>query len=652
MRKIVLTVVFFLSMGVLTFANDIVVNSPDGKLVVKIAGQDGKVYYSISYNGFQMMEPSALGLITDTGNLSEELSLTSHDTKVIDETYAMRTTKVSSSHYIANQLNLTYENGKKQQLIVTFQVSDNNVAFRYTLPKQGSVSSIVIKEEATSFRLPNRTTTFISPQSKPMTGWMRAKPSYAEEYVPDALLTDPSKYGEGYTFPCLFHVANNGWVLVSETGTSGAYAGCHLSDYSTEKGYQIAFPMEGESNGVGTADVGLALPGSTPWRTVTVGTTLKPIVETTVPYDVVKPLYEPSQQYQYGRYTWSWLLWQDNSANYEDQVQFINLASAMGYEYTLVDALWDQQMGYERMGDLARYAQQKGVGLLLWYNSNGFANDTPQTPKHRMDNAIARKREMAWMKSIGIKGIKVDFFGGDKQHTLQLYEDILSDANDFGLQVIFHGCTLPRGWERMYPNFISSEAVLASENIYFSQHHAEREAYELTIHPFCRNAVAAMDWGGTIMNRYMSRDNKSRHHRYTTDIFEIASAVINQCSVQCIAMQPNNLDELPQMEIKLLKQIPTTWDETRFIDGYPGKYVVMARRHGSDWYIAGLNATTTELKLTLNLPMLVGKTVHCYTDKPFKDVMQSQSQHQLVKIGKKGLVKATLQPNGGMVIGI
>lgn len=199
---------------------------------------------------------------------------------------------------------------------------------------------------------------------------------------------------------------------------------------------------------------------------------------------------------------------------------------------------------------------------MLWYNSNGTANEAPQTPRNCMNTVIARKKEMKWMKSIGVKGIKVDFFGGDKQHVMQLYEDILSDANDYGIQVIFHGCTLPRGWERMFPNYVSSEAVLASENTFFQEHHAKQEGFELTMHPFCRNTVAAMDWGGTIMNRYMSRDNKSRHRRYTSDVFEMAAAIVNQASIQCIAMYPNNLSELPQHEISFLRDVPTQWDET------------------------------------------------------------------------------------------
>jgi hypothetical protein len=318
----------------------------------------------------------------------------------------------------------------------------------------------------------------------------------------------------------------------------------------------------------------------------------------------------------------------------------------MGFEYCLVDNWWDQNIGREKIAELSKYAQSKGVHLLMWYNSNGFWNDAPQTPRNCMNTAVAREREMSWLESIGVKGIKVDFFGGDKQETMQLYEDILSDANRHGLQVVFHGCTVPRGWERMYPNFVASEAVLASENLFFGEGATISEGFDLTLHPFCRNASASMDWGGIIMNKWMSTDNKSRHTRKTTDIFELATGITMQTSVQCVAMQPNNLQELPQFEMDYLRQLPTTWQETRFIDGYPGKYVVMARKAtNGQWYIAGLNAQKTPLTLTLNLTE--------YGDglsKLLIDDKKMQPTQQQLKKDKKGNVKVTIQPNGGLVI--
>lgn len=620
--------------------------SPDGKLQLKVEGKDGNVFYSVTYEGRQMLEQSALGILTNMGDFSEGLSITGFNEESVDYgEYNLRNAKTSTAHFTANYLGVDINNRKQQSMTIEFYVADNDIAFRYYIPKDKDTACAIVKGESTSFRLPEKTTTFITPQSDPMIGWMRTKPSYEEEYSTDAPMTNRSWYGHGYTFPCLFRVGEDGWVLISETGTDGNYTGCRISDYDPEKGYTIEYPMEGEANGYGTTTASLALPGYTPFRTITVGSSLKPIVETTIAYDVVKPKYEASEEYAPGRYTWSWLIWQDYSINYADQVEFIDLAGEMGYEYCLVDAAWDRNIGYENMKKLSEYAQSKGVRLLLWYNSNGSANDAPQSPKHKMDTNLERRKEMAWMKSAGIAGIKVDFFSGDKQHTMKLYEDILTDANDFGLQVIFHGCTLPRGWERMYPNFVSSEAVLASENVFFSDYHAKKEATHLTIHPFCRNAVASMDWGGTIMNKFLSRDNKSRHQRYTTDIFEMAAAIIIQTSIQCIAIQPNNLQELPQFEIDFLKSVPADWDETRFIDGYPGKYVVLARRHGDDWYVAGLNAESTEKKLTIVIPEMAGKTVSYYVD----DARKGPQLRQL-KVDKKGQAEVVIQPNGGIIL--
>ena len=428
------------------------------------------------------------------------------------------------------------------------------------------------------------------------------------------------------------------------------------------KGYTIAFPQKGENNGFGSEFAGIPLPGETPWRTITVGSSLAPIVETTIPYDVVEPLYEASQTYKPSRYTWSWLIWQDNSVNYDDQVKMVDVAAAQGYEAILVDGWWDKQIGRKRIEELSKYAKNKKVSLMLWYNSNGFENDAPQTPRQIMNNSIARKKEMAWMKKIGVVGIKVDFFGGDKQETMKLYEDILSDANDYGLEVIFHGCTMPRGWERMYPNYVSSEAALASENVYFTDYHAKKEAFEMTMHPFSRNAVASFDWGGVMMNKYFSKDNKSRHQRYTSDVFEMATAITNQSSVNCICLYPNNLQDVPQWELDWLKNVPTAWEDTKFIAGYPTKYAVVARKSSvengsgaaltaSRWFVGGLNATDKPLALTLDLPMFAGKTVTYITDQPKKKGEKFfTSVKKALKVGKDGKAKVVIQPNGGIII--
>ena len=622
------------------------ITSPDGKLVVTVADMDGRPSYSVSYDNVLFLKPSPLGMIANIGDFSSGMSLEKNvSTNKIDETYELASIKKSKVHYVANEAVFSFTQQGKTIYDVIFRISNNDVAFKYKMYPQGETLSCVVKQEVTGFVFPDGTTTFLCPQSKPMGGFARTSPSYETSYTADDV-AGKNGWGEGYTFPCLFRNGDNGWVLVSETGVNGGYCASRLLGH---KGgvYTIGFPQEGEANGNGTVSPGIALPGETPWRTITVGKTLAPIVETTVPFDVVKPLYQAKGEYTYGRGSWSWIIGMDGSTNYKEQLRYIDFSAAMGYQSVLVDALWDKQIGRDKIEELAKYGKNKGVALYLWYNSNGYWNDAPQTPRGIMDNAIARRKEMKWMQSIGIRGIKVDFFGGDKQMTMQLYEDILSDANEYGLLVIFHGCTLPRGWERMYPNFASSEAVLASENLHFSQGSCDNEAFNATLHPFIRNTVGSMDFGGSALNKYYNADNAPRgSRRVTSDVYALATAVLFQSPVQHFALAPNNLTDAPSWAIDFMKEVPTTWDEVRFIDGYPGKYVILARRHGDKWYIAGVNAQKETLKLKVNLPMFS----NVEKERLFSDDKALQGGVKQIEIGKKQELQLAIPCNGGVLI--
>lgn len=627
-------------------AQPITVTGPDTRLKVDLAVNGGIPMYSVSYDGKTILEKSPLGFIANTGNFSQGMSLIGQETSQINKTYTQDRIKRSVVNYAANELTVRLQNTNKQPVNIVFRVSNNDVAFRYEIPKSSETGSMVINEEKTGFDFPEYTTTFLTPQSDAMIGWKRTKPSYEEEYTPDAPMNTRSQYGHGYTFPGLFRIGNDGWALVSETGVDSKFCASRLSDATPEGLYTIAYPMPEENNGNGTSAPGIALPGVTPWRTITVGNNLKPIVETTVPWDVVEPRYESEHTYQFGRGTWSWILWQDGSINFDDQIRYINLAAAMGYEFFLIDNWWDKNIGHKRMEELARYAQSKNVSPIVWYSSSGYWNDIEQSPTNIMDNPITRKREMKWLQKIGAKGIKVDFFGGDKQETMRLYEAILSDADDHGLMVIFHGCTLPRGWERMYPNYVGSEAMLASENLIFNQHFNDNEAFNACLHPFIRNAVGSMEFGGTFLNKRYNRTNDGGTTRRTSDVFQLATAVLFQNPIQNFALAPNNLTDAPEVALDFMKQIPTTWDETVFIDGYPGKYAVLARRHGNRWYIAGINAQKEPLKLSLNLPMLNnGDVVVTYTDGK-----QGEPQRKELSVKTATSVPVTIQPNDGVIL--
>lgn len=645
MTKFILKLSFILSVLLLnTFSAQVAeVSSPDGKLKLNVFSENGNALYSITFQGKLMLDKSPLGLITNESDFSKNLKFVDSKKDKVSKKYSNEKIKKSEVNYQANSLTVNFINSDQFKIGIEFQVSNNNLAFRYEIQPIKDRLSAVVQSEITGYRFPSQTTTFLSPMMKPMTGFARTAPSYESGYKADAELGTKADYG--YVFPGLFHIGNDGWILLSETGVNSLYCASHLDTTSEKNLYRVAYPNMAENNGFGSTGASISLPGKTPWRTITIGDSLKPIVETTIPFDVVEPMYEPSQKYTFGKSTWSWILWQDNSMNYEDQSLFIDLASKLGYEYILIDALWDKNIGKDRMKDLIQYAKSKNVNVLLWYNSNGAANDAPMGPRNKMSSAIERKKEMKWLKDVGVKGLKVDFFGGDKQETMRLYEDILSDANDFGLKIIFHGATLPRGWEVMYPNYAGSEAVLASEMLYFSEDVRKQEAFFATLHPFIRNTVGSMEFGGTFLNKYLTKSNKDKNKRYTTDGFQLATAVLFQNPVQMFAVMPNNLTDVPKFQLDFMKEIPTLWDETVFINGYPGKYSVIARRHQNQWYVAGINAEKTVKKLKINLPMLAGKTV-----KFINDDSQGNSSEKEVKVNTKGDFNVEIQPNGGFVL--
>jgi len=624
--------------------------SPDGKMAVTVSDQGGKATYQVTLDGTVFITPSPLGVVMNFADLSQGLTLKDCQTTTVKDEYSLKTIKQSHVSYEATEAVCQFEKDGKPALDVIFRVTGRDVAYRYKIyASKKDMFSAVVESEASSFVLPEGTTTFLCPQVKPMGGFARTYPSYETSYTWDDEM-GKNGWGQGYTFPCLFKTPQ-GWVIISETGTDGNYVGCALKNDGGAK-YSIDFPQASEMDGWGTPNAKVALPALTPWRTMTIGTTLAPIVETTVANDLVQPKYKASKDYTYGKGTWSWIIRMDGSCNYKEQKEYIDFSAALGYRSVLVDAHWDSQIGYDKVAELSRYAQSKGVGLFLWYNSNGFWNDAPQGPRHKMNKSSVRRQEMKWMQENGILGIKVDFFGGDKQVMMQLYEDILTDANEFGLQCIFHGCTLPRGWERMYPNYVASEAVLASENLSFGQGACDAEAKNGCTHVFIRNTVASMDWGGSALNKRYSTGNDRGTYRRTSDVYALATAVLFQSSVQHFALAPNNLEDAPAWAIDFMKQVPTNWDEVRFIDGYPGKYAIIARRAGDTWYIAGINAEKQPVKKVISLPMFVKDTqLTVYADDAkYTNDPNVVGSVKTVKQNKKQQMNIVIPENGGIVI--
>lgn len=626
------------------------ITSPDKKLQVKLSENSGTISYSVNYNGKEFLKNSPLGMITDVGDFSKNLKAESFKTDTVAFDYSLKVLK--KSHITGKATRGVWTISHKGQKIfdIIFMVENNDIAFKYKFYRykvnekdEYPRHCAVIQDDKTSFNFPDGTKTFLSAQMKGGSGWARTAPSYELPYFADRPSGDNAN-GAGFIFPCLFKTPD-GWVLVSETGVSSAYCGSHLT-CEKPSSYKIANPLDSDYNFNGTSAPGIPLPGETPWRTITLGENLAPVAETTIPWDFVEPLYSPSKNYTYGAGTWSWIIGFDESVNYETQKEYIDFTAKMGYVSVLVDNWWDTQIGRDSIEILSKYAQSKGVSLFLWYNSNGYWNDAPQGPRNIMNNLINRRKEMAWMQKNGIRGIKVDFFGSDKQQTMQLYEDILADANDFGLEVIFHGATLPRGWEKMYPNFIGSEAVLASENLHFSDDFCKQESYNATLHPIIRNTVASMDYGGVTFNDYFNTANDTTiwgGHRVTSDIFQMGVAVLFQCPLNHLALYPRVTKDSEPWKIDFLKKVPTLWDDIKFIDGYPGKFLILARKHADTWYVVAINAENQPLKKTIDLSF-ISSDLTLYAD----DLKGGESMKP-IKISKDKTYQISVPKNGAAI---
>jgi hypothetical protein len=571
------------------------VESPNGAISVEFSlTEDGEPEYSITYNGTPVLLRSRLGIVMEDEDFSGGLELQQVSRRrTVTDTYEMINSKRSSISYRAKERTFTLKNGNGRRMDVIFRVSDDGVAFRYFFPGQSDDIKQIV-DEVTTFVFPEDARAWIQPMAPARTGWNRTNPSYEEFYEKDVPVGTAVSMGAGWVYPALFR-SNDVWMLVSETGIDRNYCGTRLRTIPGTSAYKVGFPQEEEVFPGGVLNPHSTLPWATPWRIIAMGS-LADIVENTLGTDLAYPEIPMDESFiKPGRSSWSWVLLKEEYTIYEVQKEFIDYAAEMGWEYTLVDAHWDEQIGYDRIRELAEYAATKGVELHLWYNSAGDWNDTPLTPKDRMLTREDRHEEFAILQDMGIRGIKVDFFPGDAQSAMEYYQDIFEDAAEYGLLINCHGSTIPRGWHRTYPNLMTMESVRGYEFITFDQDNADRAANHATMQPFTRNVFDPMDYTPVAFSEIPDIE------RRTTNGFEIATAVLFWSGIQHYAEIPEGMAAQPDFVRAFMSAVPAVWDDIRFIDGYPGEYVIVARRSGGDWFISGINGEDTERTVSVDL---------------------------------------------------
>jgi hypothetical protein len=480
------------------------------------------------------------------------------------------------------------------EIDIIFQVSNDGVAFRYFFPgKPEGLKKII--DETTYFNFDDSTRTWIQPIAEAKSGWNRVNPSYEEHYYHEINVRDLPTNKPGWVFPALFKSWHY-WIALTETAPDRNYCGCRLLHDSRSTGFKISFPQAAEVIFDGALNPESQLPWFSPWRIITLSDNLGTLVESTLGTDLAQPSTISDISYiKPGRSSWSWVLFKDDSTVFTVQKRFTDYAADMGWEYCLVDADWDRKIGYEKLGELCSYAKSKGVGITAWYNSAGDWNTTPYTPRNKLLTKELREIEFKKLKQLDVSGIKVDFFGGDGQSVIAYYQDIIEDAAHYKLMVNCHGSTFPRGWERTYPNLISMEGIKGFEFVTFEQPNADKEAAHCTVIPFTRNLFDPTDFTPVCFSEVPNIQRK------TTNSFELALSVLFWSGIQHYAEVPEGMAKVPAEVKQIMKDVPVAWDETKFVEGYPGKHIVIARRKDKVWYVAGINGEPVEKTLEINL---------------------------------------------------
>lgn len=574
--------------------------SPDQKINVKVfITHDHKLAYSLDYLSQPVILESALGLHITEADFTHNVKIESVSaiTSIVDN-YKMRVGKKSHIQYQANEQLFTVSNNQQQKLNVIFRVSNHGVAFRYLL-NDSTIKTKKFVKETTGFTFSKDTRSWLQPMSVAQTGWSNTNPSYEENYQQDIPVGTKSTLKQGWVFPALFKSGEN-WIAISETGLDSSWHASHLDLGDSKSEYKLVPPQPEEVFISAIGEKGELLANSTgelhsPWRIIAIGS-LTNLMESTLGTDLAAPAVAMDASFiKPGHSSWSWAILKDDYTTFDVQKKFIDYAVDMHWDYTLIDADWDQKIGYEKLQQLVDYAAKKNIGILVWYNSSGDWNQSPMTPKSKLLSHQQRVAEFSRLQKIGVKGVKVDFFGGDGQSFMAYYIDIIKDAAAHGLSVNFHGATLPRGWHRTYPNLMTMESIKGFEFTTFTQDNQNQVATHVATALFTRNLFDPMDFTP------MAFGDIPNIKRVTENSFELAESVLMLSGIQHFAEIPEGMATAPDYVKNFLRDLPTEWDDMKFIEGYPGRYVVIARRAGNNWYLSGINAEKDARTIEIDL---------------------------------------------------
>ena len=629
--KIILGLILLSSLS--TFSQKITVSSPNKKINVGLYntknGDSGEWYLKVSYtNNAKVSEAIpqiTLGLSRADQDFSRELKfLKVSKPLLLNEQYKALHGKRSQCGNSANETVVSFENPGKAKLNVIIRAYNDGITFRYEFPEKAG--SFVMNDELTAYSIPDSTKR-----------WME-KFNPANEGLYSKMKDGSTQ--QDWAYPALFNTQDNAcWYLIHEADLDRNYCGTKLSNTTDKNKYKTTFPDQWNGRGQGESKPTISLPWKSAWRVMIVGQ-LADIVESTLIDDVSAPsVISNTNWIKPGVVSWNYWSSNHGTKDYKTVCQFADLAASMGWPYTLLDWEWDSMGNGGKLEDALKYIHSLGVKPLMWYNSGGDHTWVSSTPKDRMLTHENRLEEFAKLKKLGVAGVKVDFFESEKQSMIKYYLDILDDAAKFEMMVYFHGCLVPRGWARTYPHLMTYEGVRGAEWYNNGPEFTTTAPEHNTILPFTRNVVGAMDYTPVTFTN-------SQFPHITSYGHELALSVVFESALQHMADRPEGYYELPDAAKNFLKELPNAWDNTKLIDGYPGKDLTIARNKGSVWYIGGISAERNPKVKTLTFNFLPENV-------NYKLTLMADGEHdkkletRYVVVSKTSTVKVRLLGRGG-----
>ena len=616
------------------------VYSPDENLKAEVIlnKTSGDIFYQVKLNENTVLEKSKLGLQMDDFNLVSDMTFKSMSkTRKISDSYKLISGKQLKIESVSNQCDFNFANQNGINLTVRFRLFNDGLGFRYLISDNSEGEKHKIIFENTSFNLLDDGNAWMHPYDD-VSKWT---PGYETYYQNGIEIGTPAPVElRGWAFPLLFEV-DDSWALITEAGDFRDYCGTHLYSECEGGEYRIKLPEPDEAYNLCSHTPTIETPWQSPWRVIILAHSLAEIVESNLVTNLAEEnsVQNPSW-IKPGKSSWSWWSKSESPRDFEALKEFVDFSAKMGWKYSLVDANWNK-MENGNLKKLTEYANKKDVGLLVWYNSGGSHNTVPELPRDRINTEEERQKEFAWLNKIGVKGIKVDFFQSDKQCIINLYEDILRDAAEYELVVNFHGCTLPKGWRRKYPNLLTMESVKGAECYKFDKNFSASAPILNAIYPFTRNVVGPMDYTPLTFSH-----NVLPH--FTSFGHELALSVVFESGIGHFADHYEAYLSQPDYVQSFLEEVPVIWEKTRLISGYPGKDAVLARKKDDSWYVGGINGEFEDKSFEFEADFLESGeyTVELITDGAEND----EYQYQELKIRKGHNFKVDVLRYGGFVM--